>query len=156
MKIEWAGLVIPHITSYLELFNEYNAENAQEQKTLLVQILTDGEKRMTDAQNDLYKSSRSFNSVAGKLTVLRSQFDFDFDKDSDYLKAKISEVRWQGYSSGAWFFGPIGVGVAAIILETDLVPKIWENIRKIEKFYEDLREKMTKASNDIDETKVPI
>lgn len=59
---EWTGTVIPHLTMYIKLFDSYSAGIAETQKKLFVDVLNEGEKRMTDAQNDLGKSSSSFNT----------------------------------------------------------------------------------------------
>lgn len=110
---------------------------------------------MTDAQDDLGKSSSSFNSVAGKLTALQGRFAVEFNVESDYFQAKMTEIRLKGYAGGVWF-GPIGVGIAAGVIEGKLIPEIMEKMAKIEKFYEILNEKIVKAFTDIDDTKVWI
>lgn len=149
---EWSGTVIPHLTTYIKLFDSYSAGIAETQKKLFVDVLNEGEKRMTDAQNDLGKSSSSFNSVAGKLSALHGRFAVEFDEKSEYFQTKMSEIRLKGYVGGAWF-GPIGLGVAAGVIEGKLIPDIKANMGKIETFYETLNGKMQQAYQDIESTK---
>lgn len=152
---EWAGTVIPHLTMYIKLFDSYSAGIAETQKKLFVDVLSEGEKRMTDAQNDLGKSSSSFNSVAGKLTTLHGRFAVEFDEKSEYFQTKMSEIRLKGYAGGAWF-GPIGVGIAAAVIEGKLIPEVKANMEKIETFYDTLNGKMQQAFMDIEKTKVNL
>lgn len=142
----------PLLKTYIKLFDGHNAAKAEVQKKMLIQVLDDGEKRMTEAQNNLGKSSSSFNSVAGKLTELQGRFAVEFNAESEYFQTKMSEIRLKGYIGGAWF-GPIGVGIAAGVIEGKLIPEMLEKMGKIEKFYENLNEKMVKAFHDIDSTK---
>lgn len=152
---EWAGTVIPHLTTYVKLFDSYSAEIAEIQKKLLLDVMNEGEERMTDAQNDLGKSSSSFNSVAGKLSTLHGRFAVEFDEKSEYFQTKMSEIRLKGYAGGAWF-GPIGVGVAAAVIEGKLIPEIKAKMEKIEAFYDTLSGKMQQAFQDIERTKMTL
>lgn len=96
-----------------------------------------------------------FNSVAGKLSTLHGRFAVEFDEKSEYFQTKMSEIRLKGYAGGAWF-GPIGVGIAAAVIEGKLIPEVKANMEKIETFYDTLNGKMQQASMDIEKTKVTL
>lgn len=112
----WTGLVMPLLGAYLKLFDSYNVENAAAQKKLLLRVLDDGIAKMTAAQDQLGKSSSSFNSCAGKLTTLQSRFEYEFDEKSEFVSSKITQMRIIGYSGGA-IFGIPGLLISAWILE---------------------------------------
>lgn len=47
---------------------------------------------MSAAQEQLGKSSGSFNSAAGRLTELQSRFEFEFDEKNEFVASKITQV----------------------------------------------------------------
>lgn len=149
---EWTGLTIPLLQVYIKLYNGYNEAKAAGQKKLLLQVLEDGVDRMNAAQEELYKSSASFNGAAGKLTVLHSRFAVEFDEKSEYFQSKITQIRLGAYLGSA-VFGIVGVAIAAGVVEGKLVPDLKEKMASIEKFYDHLNEKILQAAKDIDETK---
>lgn len=141
---------MPLLAAYLKLFNSYNRENADAQKKILLKVLDDGIAKMNAAQEQLGKSSASFNSCAGKLTTLQSRFEYEFDEKSEFVSSKITQMRIIGYSGGA-IFGIPGLLISAWILEGSLVPKLMEKLKNIEDFYVNLKGKVEKAFRDIDE-----
>lgn len=135
---------MPLLRAYLKLFNGYNRENAEAQKKILLKVLDDGIEKMTAAQDQLSKSSSSFNSCAGKLTTLQSRFEYEFDEKSEFVKSKVTQMRIIGYSGGA-VFGIPGLLISAWILEGNLVPKLMDKLKNIEEFYTSLKTKVEKG-----------
>lgn len=149
---EWASLVVPLLKAYLTLFDGYNPQKAHAQKTILLKILDEGMAKMNAAQDKLSISSSSFNSAAGKLTSLHSQFVYEFDEKSDFVQNKIFKIRVSSYSTVS-MFGIAGLAIAAGVIEGKIVPELSEKFNSIKRFYDNLKSNVDKAYKDIDEAK---
>lgn len=149
---EWASLVTPLLTGYILLFNGKTAKSTAAQKELLLRVLDDGIRKLTDSQEYLHKSSTSFNEAAGKLTTLQSRFNIEFQEKGEFIQSKISKVRIGAYTSGA-LFGIPGLLIAYYVAEGKFVPKLMEKLKTIETFYDNLHETVDQAANDIENTK---
>lgn len=152
---EWAGLSIPLLTAYIALFNEHDQKKSETQKTMLLTVLDKGIARMKEAQNELDKSSGSFNLAAGKLTSLNARLRDDFDEKSAFFDSKISDIRLKVYLGSA-ILGPFGLIIAAGVLEGKIVPDLKAKLEDIRVFYEEMRNKVKKAATDIDDTKLML
>lgn len=98
------------------------------------------------------KIDDSFNGAAGRLTVLKAQFSRDFDSSSSYFRSQIKKKRAEGYGISA-IFGPLGLAIAAGVLEGKLIPEIKAKIKNVEHFYGDIDKIVAAASVGIDQTK---
>lgn len=152
---EWCYLVTPLLKKYIELFNGMNVEKLAEQRDLLIKILDNGVKEMGNAQDELDQASTHFNSLAGTLTSFRHQLDSDFSDNSDYIEDKKAEIRKVGYGSAS-IFGPIGLAIAAGIIEGKLIPELKARLGKIKEFYENLNDLVDESDTNIRESKVKI
>lgn len=149
---EWTGLAIPLLKAYIKLFGSYNEVNADAQRKMLLQVLTSGMKKLGDSQEDLKKSSRSFNGVAGKLVELNTRFEYEFNEKSEFVQTKVNQVRIGAYTGGA-LFGITGVTIAYFVAEGKLIPELMKKLESIQKFYDDLKGKADKAGEQIEDTK---
>lgn len=149
---EWSSLVVKLLDVYIQLFDQNDETKSESQKSILVSVLGDGIEKMKVAQKELENSSSSFNQAAGKLTSLNHRLAIEFDSKSDYYAEKVAMLRIKGYS-GAAIFGLTGLGVAYIVLENKMIPELTAKLESIKRFYEDAQSKVSKAFDDIDETK---
>lgn len=145
-------MAIPLLKAYIKLFNTYNEVNAGAQRSMLLQVLDSGMKKLGDSQEELKKSSRSFNNVAGKLVELNTRFEFEFNEKSEFVQTKITQVRIGAYTGGA-LFGIPGVTIAYFVAEGKLIPELMKKLESIQKFYDTLRDKADKAGEQIEDTK---
>lgn len=118
-------------------------------------MLEEGMAKMNEAQKELQSSSSSFNDAAGKLTSLNIRLEAEFDSKSDFYKQKVTTLRMVGYG-GAACFGLPGLGVAYIVLENNMIPELTAKLESIKKFYQDMKEQVSKAFIDIDNTKTQL
>ena len=75
---DWCDTAIPLLTTYKDKKDAGDAT----QNEILIKALDNGEDIMTNAQNDLGKSSVRFNAAAGKLTAFENRMTNDFDEIS--------------------------------------------------------------------------
>lgn len=153
---EWCGLVVPLLTTYMQLFKGINAAKSTVQKTFLLKVLEDGIIKMKKSQEELSCSSTSFNDAAGKLTALNVRFENEFDGKSAFFAKKVEQLRLKTYLPVAAFGGPFGMAIAAGVLEGKLIPELKKRLNSIREFYDDLVKKVSKAYADIDETKLKL
>lgn len=149
---EWTGLAVKLLRVYIKLFDTYNEINAGAQKQMLLQVLDNGIKRLADAQEELKKSSTSFNGCAGKLVELNTRFEYEFTAESDFVQTKITQIRIGAYSGGA-LFGIPGVTIAYFVAEGNLIPELLKKLESIQKFYDELKGKADLAGEQIEKTK---
>lgn len=149
---EWSVLAENLLTLYINLFDKPDEMKSKEQKSLLLEVLDEGVKKMIAAQRQLDKSSRSFNRAAGKLTSLNQRLAAEFDSKSNYYAEKAADLRLKGYG-GAAVFGIIGLGIAYFVLEKNVIRELNEKLEMIKKFYDEMHEKVSKAFIDIEKTK---
>ncbi|WP_412180380.1 hemolysin E, partial [Trabulsiella odontotermitis] len=71
------------------------------QKDILIKILDDGIKKLSDAQKSLLVSSQSFNAASGKLLALDSQLTNDFSEKSSYFNSQVDKIRREAYGGAA-------------------------------------------------------
>lgn len=149
---EWASLSASQLKLFIKLFSAHGARRSEAQKQILVKILDSGIKKMTTAQEELGKSSSSFNSGGGRLSLLRSRFLHEFDEKSEYFKSKVKKIRIGSYIGSAIF------GIPGIILGPKLVNKFYirklkKKMNKVKLFYDNLDEKVAQATVAIEDTK---
>lgn len=149
---DWAGLVTPLLASYISLFKRSTSANAKTQKDILLQVFDDGILRLSASQDELYKSSTSFNTAAGKLVALHGRFEFEFQAESDFIQSKITNTRLGAYLGGA-FFGIPGILIGYLFAENMLIPVLTKRLKAIEHFYDKLEGKIDQAAKDIDNAK---
>lgn len=113
---EWTGLAVKLLQAYIKLFGTYNEINAGAQRQMLLQVLDSGIKKLADSQEELKKSSASFNGVAGKLVELNTRFEYEFTEQSEFVQTKITQIRIGAYSGGA-LFGIPGITIAYFLAE---------------------------------------
>lgn len=152
---EWCMMMEPLLQKYIALFDHINTAKSTEQKQVLIKVLDDGIKEMEKAQKMLGDCSSSFNGAAGKLTTLRHQLSSDFNENSDYFSGKISQTRAEGYGISS-IFGPIGLAIAAGVVEGKMVPELKARLRGVENFYNNLNKVVNKSFGDIDATKAKL
>lgn len=149
---EWASVTASQLKLYIKLFGSDGARRPMAQKQILMKMLEDGISKMTTAQEELGKSSSSFNTVSGELFLLRSRFGHEFDEKSEYFQAKKRKIRIGSYVGGA-VFGIPGVIVSTKLVNRFIIRKMKKKMRKIQAFYDNLDEKVAQASINIDDTK---
>jgi hemolysin E len=156
---EWCGLSAELLTGYVTLFDNFNANNATAQKSILLKVLGDGVTKMEAAQKSLQQSSQSFNGAAGKLITLNAQLKSDFDQGSSYFDAQVAKLRKEAYGGAAVgaVAGPLGLiiaySIAAGVLEGQMIPQLKEGFAKVEKVYSTMTGMVNKAGADIDTAK---
>lgn len=154
---EWAGLAANYLALYIKLFDHYSMEGAESQKQLLIDMLSDGVEKMSAAQDELARSSLSFNDIFGKLTVLLVRFEREFDEKSVFFQSKVNKLRT--ISKGAKIIGAIPglFGLTArhfrAYLERNYTEVLVAKLESITQFYDDLKEKVRQAFRDIYTTK---
>lgn len=124
----WCDLTTPILVKYQRLFNEHNPHVVYKQKAILVDALTKGVGEMQAAQDSISKSSLSFNGATGKLTTLNSRFQVEFVEKSEYYETKVKHIRIGAYV-GSSLLGPIGLGIAAAVVELKYVPELRVKIK---------------------------
>lgn len=149
---EFAGTIATHLELYIKLFNGHNARKAGAQKNLLLEIFDSGLKKLKSAQEQLGKSSESFNSVFGQLSTLRKRFEDEFDMHSEYF-----QIKMKIYKKGSHFFGSL-FGISGYFLGAEIgnqryVRKLQQELERIKMFYYYLHVKIPQAFNNIDDTK---
>lgn len=150
---EFAGTIATHLKLYIKLFNGHNARQADAQKNLLLKIFDSGLKKLKSAQEQLGKSSESFNFVFGQLSILRKRFEDEFDVHSKFFQTKMKV-----YKKGSRFFGLSIFGLAGYFLGAEFgnqkyVVKLQQELRRIEMFYYYLHLKIAEAFTNIEDTK---
>lgn len=154
---EWTGLAMSHLKLYIRLFDMYSTRTAQSQKQLLIAMLADGVEKMTAAQDQLGKSSMSFNRVFGKLTILLVRLESEFDERSEFYQSKLAILRT--ITKGAKYVGQIpglfGLTVKHLggLLEEHVTLVLAAKLDSITQFYDNLKEKVHQAFADIYKTK---
>lgn len=152
---DWCVLATPLLKKYIELYNDINETTMAEQKEILIKLLDDGLKDMDKAKAELANASGFFNSLAGELTTFRGQLQSDFSDQSDYLNERKAHIRKVGYASAS-IFGPIGLAIAAGIIEGKLIPELKARLSKVEQFYNKLDELANASLTDISASKQKI
>lgn len=153
---EWCGLAVRLLTTYTTLFKgQMNQGKFNAQRTLLLKVLDDGIKKMTDGQKQLGDSSSSFNVAAGKLTSLNHRLATDFSQNSEYFQSQISRIRAVAYASAAPFT-LLGLSIAAGVVEGKLIPELKAKMASIEKWYKDVTAEVEKSFKNIDDTKAKL
>lgn len=152
---DWTGTTLPILTQYLDLFDKNSENDAKTAKKLLVDMLDDGIKSMTHAQKELASCSAHFNQASGKLVSLNTRLGIDFDKESNYYASQVSDIRLKAYI-GAAILGPFGLLIAAGIVEGKVVPDLDAKLADIKKFYEEVKDKVVRTQDDIDNVKVKL
>lgn len=64
----------------------------------------------------------------------------------------MKQIRLEGYGTAS-IFGPIGLAIAAGVLEGKMVPELRARLRKVEEFYDNLDKTVNTAFSNIDEAK---
>lgn len=90
---EWCGVAVELLRDYLELFDKIDESTFNNQKAILIEVLSDGITKMEQAQKNLGESSSSFNDASGKLASLNVRLTHEFDSKSEYFKQKRSELE---------------------------------------------------------------
>ncbi len=159
---EWCGVSSQLLTAYLKLFEDYSEAKAQTQKMLLTKVLGDGITKMGAAQDQLAKSSMSFNGSAGKLLTLKTQLNADFSEGSAYFDASVAKLRTEAYAGAAVGLvgGPIGLAIAysiaAGVVEGKMIPALKQAFAETQATFERLHATIKKADTDIDKTKTEL
>lgn len=150
---DWAGSVGSSLTLYISLLSDQqNVRQITEQKTILSEMLRNGIERMNAAQDELGKSSASFNSVFGRLNELQSRFEHESgDKIADY-KREIKDMRGLSYFFGS-LFGIQGLIVAPKYTESNYIFQIKREMAAFTRFYDHLKLKIDDAIQNIHDTK---
>lgn len=143
---DWTSVAIPFLNAYIQLFNENTADDAKAQKTILVGLLDEGMKSMTNAQTELDVSSSSFNKAAGKLTSIRQILFLELKSKKekyqrDYERAKRPPI-----------FGLLPY-VHARLMNKKNEKKLIANLESVSNFYDTMEHTTLKASTDIEDTK---
>ncbi|KFC10041.1 hemolysin E [Trabulsiella guamensis ATCC 49490] len=156
---EWCGVASQLLAAYISLFNEYNEKKAAAQKDILIKVLDDGIKKLSNAQKSLLISSQSFNSASGKLLALDSQLTNDFSEKSSYFNSQVDKIRKEAYGGAAAgvVAGPFGLivsySIAAGIVEGKLIPELKKKLKSVQDFFVSLSKKVKQANTDIDSAK---
>lgn len=90
---EWCGLASELLTDYLELFNQIDESTFNNQKEIMIEVLSEGITKMEQAQKNLGESSSSFNDASGKLSSLNARLSHKFDSKSEYFEQKKTELE---------------------------------------------------------------
>lgn len=149
---KWSDVVIPLLSTYVELFNEHTVDKAHTQKDLLVEVLTEGLIEMKAAQQAIAESSISFNQATGKLTTLNSRFQVEFNEESEFFQSTIDKL-YLGYYVGTAIFSYFGMTFALSALKEEYIPQLKEMLKETEDYYNHLKSKVDQAFHDIDDTK---
>lgn len=153
---EWCGVAIPRLTKYKSLWQgKMDEAKFKTQKSLLLNLLTDGIERMGKAQEKLDASSSSFNVAAGKLLSLSIRLEADFSEKSEYYQTKILEIRKAAGIKGI-SITLFGLTILAGTSEKKYIPEIKEKMKSLTIYYKDLQKTIAKASSDIDSTKTKM
>lgn len=149
----WCGESIPLLEAYVELFNNYDKERAEAQKTLLLLVLDSGILKMDDAITMLNQSGMSLNDASGQLETLGNQLNLDFKEGSKVHEQEIEKVR-----NGQWmaWVNPIAGLIITIVNEVDTIPKLKENMKQVEQFYGNLKVQVDRATDTITEAKIAL
>lgn len=153
MIYEWTGIATMHLNLYASLFNGYDARRAEAQKQLLIRMLDSGVVKMNEAQDQLGNSSMCFNSAAGRLTVLRKRFEFEFDEKSDYFQKKIQKIRIKSSIAGV-ALGWMGMIFVPKWSKKKFINKLMDKLNELKKFYDNLNDKVQDAMRNIVTAKV--
>ena len=156
----WCKMAVPVLGQYMCLFEHItNSKVAEAQKVLLLKVLNEGSKHMTDAISKLEASKRSFNVAFGQLTALRTQLQNDFSKGSDYFERAKSKLRAEAYGGAVAgiVLGPIGLAIsysiAAGVVEGELVPKLEKAFKETAEKFDNLQETVNQAQRSIESAK---
>lgn len=150
---EWAGLVTPLLTAYISLLRFSTPENTQTQKDILLSVLDEGIHKFERAQDELFRSSGSFNRAAGRLVALHARFESEFNEESEYVQSKISQIRILSYVGGAYILGLPGILVAHLLAKNKFTRQLMLRLKSIELFYDKLKGRVDQAAKDIDKAK---
>lgn len=156
---EWCGVASQLLAAYISLFDEYNEKKATAQKDILIKVLDDGIKKLSDAQKSLLVSSQSFNAASGKLLALDSQLTNDFSEKSSYFNSQVDKIRKEAYGGAAAgvVAGPFGLivsySIAAGVVEGKLIPELKKKLKSVQDFFVNLSKTVKQANTDIDSAK---
>lgn len=149
---EWTGFVPPLLTAYISLFEQYTPDNASAQKFILLQVLEDCIKKLRASQEQLNKSSLSFNEATGKLAALHHRLEVEFEEKSNFVQTKLKEIRSE--RAGKTLFG-----VASVIYRHSkgtITERLMEQLEPIKNFYDELQLKADHASKDVEKITIHL
>lgn len=153
---QWCRIAIKILPIYQKLGAKQETEAIlQTMKNLVVKLLDNGIKKLNAAEEKLEHCSKSFNEAAGKLKSLHIRLENDFNQKSEYYKTKINEIK-VNVRKGEAPFKFLGVDIGKDISENILIPEVNKKMKNIESFTQNLKEKVTKSSTDIDDAKAKL
>lgn len=124
------------------------------QQRIIIEVLDQGLKKMSIAQQKLNEASRHFNKVSGRITALTGQLNADFDVKGDVFIGLVNSIAIGVVKNGCFFW------FCGIIVDKATVDEAVRNVRNklqnIQRFHEELKESLVNADNKIDETKLKL
>ena len=152
---EWCGIASNLLKAYITLFDDYDANKAAAQKSILLKVLGDGIVKMEEAQSSLQDSSTSFNNASGELSALKTRLENDFTQGSVYFEKQVSKIRKEAFASAAAGVvgGPFGLlisyGIAAGVVEGKLIPELKNKFEQIKTTFKKIKDTVSQAETDI-------
>jgi hemolysin E len=158
---EWCELLNQILPAYLSLLKDSN-RNVEDTKNLLLKVIENGINSINESQSSLDQSSASFNSAQSKLVELNNRLGIDFDTNSDYFQVQVDKIRTEAYAGSAVgvIAGPIGLtiayAIASGVVEGKLIPELHKKLGRVKETFENLKELVSTASNDITKAKASL
>lgn len=148
---EWCGIVVKRLQTYLDLHHNFSKTKAKMQQRIIIEVLDQGLKKMSAAQQKLNEASRHFNKVSGRITALTGQLNADFDEKGDVFIGLVNGISIVKNVCFFWFCG-------IIVKPTfdEAVRNVRNKLQNIQRFHEELKESLVNADNKIDETKLKL
>lgn len=149
---DWCGLALILLKPYRAFFEgEMDQETYNSTRDIILELLQAGVNYMDKGTEELTACSSSFNEAAGKLTELNLRLVADFNETSDYYETQKVRIRY-GYAY-AVPFSILGISIAALVIEGNLIPALDKQMRNIEHYFQDLEKEVQSSKTKIVDTK---
>lgn len=149
---EWCGVAIKRLTQYNNYLKNLTPFKLKLQHKIIIQVLEEGIKRMTEAQKALDLASRSFNKASGQIVSLTAQLNSDFDKDSEYTRLEVARLEKEKNDAKSCIFWFCWENSKTRTID-ELKKLINEKLKGVKKFHDDVKDALVQADKKIDETK---
>lgn len=149
---EWCGVAMKRLEQYNYYLANLTRFKIKLQHKIIIQVLEEGIKRMTEAQKSLDIASRSFNKAAGQIVSLTAQLNDDFNTESQYTKLELTRLEKEKNDAKSCIFWFCWENSKTRTID-ELKNLLNEKLKGVKKFHDDVKDALVQADKKIVETK---